>query len=128
MLNDFFKNGFSLLSLYITPLFNTLLRLGYFTSQWKEGYIVPLFKMGDPNLPENYRGITLLSTFEKLFTKVLNNRLNLWAENYSVYWEAQAGFRKTTGIVDNIFVFSNAIEYLLQQQKIIYICLLRGLY
>jgi len=117
MLNEFFKYGFSHLSLYITPLFNTLSRLGYFPSQWTEGYFVPLFKKGDPNLPENYRGITLLSTFGKLFTKVLNNRLNLWAENYSVYCKAQAGFRKTMGTVDNIFVFSNAIEYLLQQNK-----------
>jgi len=66
--------------------------------------------------------ITLLSTFGKLFTKVLNNRLNVWAENYSVYCEAQAGFRKTMGTVDNFFVFSNAIEYLLQQNKKLFVC------
>jgi len=83
-----FLNGFSHLSLYITPLFNTLLRLGYLTCHWTEGYIVPLFKIGDSTHPEDYSGITLLSTFGKLFTKVLNKILNLWAENYSVYCEA----------------------------------------
>jgi len=35
-----------------------------------------------------------------LFTKVLNNKLNLWAENYSVYCEASV---KLWGPVDNIF-------------------------
>jgi len=41
----------------------------------------------------NYRGITLLSTFGKPFTKFLNDRLNVWAEKYHVYIEAQVGFR-----------------------------------
>ena len=54
---------------------------------------MPLHK-GDQDDPGNYRGITLLSTLDKLFTKVLNNRLNSWAEIYNVYIEAQAGFRK----------------------------------
>ena len=57
-----------------------------------------------------------------LLIYVLNNRLNLWAENYSVYCEAQAGFRKNMGTVDNIFVLSNAIDYLLQQNKKLFVC------
>ena len=35
-------------------------------------------------------------------TRVINNRLSQWAEEYSVYIEAQAGFRSGMGIVDNI--------------------------
>jgi len=40
-----------------------------------------------------FRGITLLSTVGKLFTRLLNTRLSKWAENYFIYVEAQAGFR-----------------------------------
>ena len=39
----------------------------------------------------------MLSTLGKLFTKVLNDRLTGWAENYQVYIEAQAGFRANMG-------------------------------
>ena len=56
------------------------------------------------------RGITLLSTLGKLFTRVINNRLSQWAEEYSVYIEAQAGFRSGMGTVDNIFVLHGLIR------------------
>ena len=46
------------------------------------GEIVPLHKKGDIDEPSNYRGITPFSTFGKSFTKIINKRLNLWAEQY----------------------------------------------
>ena len=51
-----------------------------FTDMYTEGLIVPLHTNGDIDEPSNYRGITLLSTFGKLFTKIINERLNVWAE------------------------------------------------
>ena len=67
------------------------------------GLIIPLHKKGDVNCVENYRGITLLSTFEKVFTRILNNRLSFWADAYGVHIEAQAGFRANYSTVDHIF-------------------------
>lgn len=43
--------------------------------EWKEGYLIKLLKKGDPMSCSNYRGITLLSTTEKTFSRVLLNRL-----------------------------------------------------
>ena len=42
---------------------------------WRQGLIVSLYKNGDAENPGNYRGITLLNVVEKLFYKILNNRL-----------------------------------------------------
>jgi len=54
----------------------------------------------------------MLSTFGKIFTKVLNDRLNVWAEMYHVYIEAQAGFRQHMGTVD--VDFTKAFDYLVR--------------
>ena len=94
--------------------------MGYFPEKWSEGFIVPIFKKGDINDVSNYRGITLLSTVGKLFTRILNNRLNKWAEEYSIYIEAQAGFRKHMSTVDNIFVLNGLITHCLNNN--LYCC------
>ena len=50
--------------------------------------LIPLHKKGSKHIARNYRGITLLSVLGKLFTRVLNNRLDPWAEMYDIYVEA----------------------------------------
>ena len=63
----------------------TLFRLGP-TQAFRERVLSSLFsKKGDIGNVENYRGITLLSVVGKLFTSILNKRLNDWAENYNVF-------------------------------------------
>ena len=42
-------------------------------------------------------GITLLSVLCKLFNRVINKRLGVWAENYFLVIVAQAGFRPGMG-------------------------------
>ena len=93
---------------------------GYFPESWAEGYIVPIFKKGDKEEASNYRGITLWSTVGKLFTRILNGRLNDWAEEYNVYVEAQAGFRKSMGTVDNIFILNSLITSTLNNNEQLY--------
>ena len=66
--------------------------------------MIPLHIKGTINDVNNYRGITLLSTMGKLFTRILNNRLSDWAESYNVYIETQVGFRAKMSTVDNVFV------------------------
>ena len=67
-----------------------------------------------------YRGITHLSTLGKLFTRILNNRVTKWAENYAVYIEAHAGFRSNMSTVDNIFVLHRLLTHILNTGKQFY--------
>ncbi|MES9884415.1 MAG: reverse transcriptase family protein, partial [Sedimenticola sp.] len=115
VLNEFLIHGKAVLLPFLSALFNAALNKGYFPDAWGEGHIVPIHKKGNINLVNNYRGITLLSTIGKLFTRILNNRLTNWAEQYFVYVESQAGFRKNMGTVDQIFVLHGLISHIINK-------------
>ena len=120
LLNEFFKNGSNVLLPYLHKLFNSCLTRGHFPDSWSEGHIVPFFKSGDSSDPVNYRGVTLLSALGKLFSRVLNNRLIAWAEQYEVYIEAQAGFRKGMSTSDNLFVLHGIVSHIFNQGGTLY--------
>ncbi len=120
LINEYFIHGVSELSPYLLKLFNKLLDLGIFPSQWSNGLVVPLHKKGSIHEAENYRGITLLSVLGKLFTRILNNRLTNWAETYGVYVEAQGGFRKGLGTTDSIYVLHNLITWCINHKRKLY--------
>ena len=55
-------------------LFNVILDSGIFPENWCNSTIIPVFKKGDENDVNNYRGITLMSHFS--FQPVLHNWCN----------------------------------------------------
>ena len=64
--------------------------------------ISPIYKSkGDRSNPQNYRPITILSCLGKLFTSILNGRLNDYLED-SIH-KNQAGFRKNYSTLDQLF-------------------------
>ena len=92
-------------------LFNRILYEGHIPKSWIMGMIVPIHKnKGDKGDFNNYRGITLLSCLGKLFTSVINNRLNKFAEETKLINENQTGFRKNYSTLDHIFLLKNLID------------------
>jgi len=79
---------------FLTKYFMVLFSSSQFPSEWTKGLIIPLHKKGDINNPDNYRGISLLSVISKVYTRIINSRLTVWAESNFVLTDAQAGFRK----------------------------------
>ena len=117
LINDFNVHDSHILLPFLDTLFNTIFSHGYFPKEWSMGDIIPLHKKGSTNNVDNYRGITLLSTLGKLFTRKLNNRLMYWAEDYSVYIEAQVGFRESMSNSDHIFSLHGFITHCLNNAK-----------
>ena len=56
----------------------------------------------DPMKPENYRPITLLSCLGKVFTCILNKRLETFADEVNLLKENQSGVRKNYSTLDHI--------------------------
>eukprot|EP00745_Piridium_sociabile_P043608 TRINITY_DN8944_c0_g1_i10.p1 TRINITY_DN8944_c0_g1~~TRINITY_DN8944_c0_g1_i10.p1 ORF type:complete len:1137 (-),score=123.12 TRINITY_DN8944_c0_g1_i10:208-3198(-) len=106
---------------FLLKYFNAMFSRGYFPLKWSEAIIVPLHKKGDTNIPDNYRGISLLSVLSKVFTHIMNDRLTLWAEQNGIICEAQAGFRKGRSTVDHIFTLNAVIEKHLLKNKKLYV-------
>ena len=87
------------------------------------GIIVPIFKGGEREDLNNYRGITLLSIVEKFFVGILNERLNKFAEKFNIICENQAGFRKSYRTTDHIFTLNATVEHFLNvKKKPLYVC------
>ena len=75
------------------------------------GVIKPIYKnKGAVNDVDNYRGITLLNSLAKLFTSLLNNRLNELAAAVNLIGKEQAGFWAKHSTSDHIIVLSKKLN------------------
>lgn len=122
ILNEFLKHAADkLMPPVFVKIFNIIFESGIIPDCWSEDYICPIFKnKGDPANADNYRGITILSCYVKLFTCILNNRLFNYLESLGLLCEEQAGFRKGYGTIDHIFNLKCLIDlYLFRREKII---------
>ena len=95
---------------FLTDIFNSILSNEQFPEVWSCGIIVPIHKKGDTKCTGNYRGITLLPVLAKLFTSIMANRLQEWAEEANKLPINQFGFRSNHRTTDAIFVIQSLIE------------------
>jgi len=95
IIGEFFKTSATHVVHFLVRYFNQLFSSGLYPDNWSEATIQPLFKKGDPEIPDNYRGISLLSICSKLYSYILNKRLTRWRDDNNLLSETQAGFRKT---------------------------------
>ena len=121
IMNEFLKASDNKMIRSITLLFNLILISGKIPSSWAIGCIRPLYKgKGSFDDPDNYRGITVLSCFGKLFTSVINLRIKAFLENNNLIGNEQAGFRSNNSTTDHIFVLHCLVDLYLQRKKKLY--------
>ena len=75
-------------------IFNKSLEQGNFPNLLKIAKVIPIYKGGDNDNPVNYRPISLLSIFDKIFEKIVYNRLQSFITKSKVLYKFQYGFRK----------------------------------
>ena len=81
-------------------------------SVWRTSIISPIPKSSskDPCVPLNYRGISLLSCFYKLYTSLLNMRLGNFCEGNGYLVDEQNGFRPGRSCQDHVYTLSSVIR------------------
>ncbi|MCP4491940.1 MAG: hypothetical protein GY820_32245, partial [Gammaproteobacteria bacterium] len=74
--------------------FNNCMKHGVFPKDLKIGNVSPIYKKGNEELLENYRPISILPIFGKIFEKVIYSRLHEFLVSNNVISDQQFGFRK----------------------------------
>ena len=86
------KNSIHIYSEKLTNIFNECLINGKFPDTLKRADVTPIFKKGNDNEKENYRPVSMLSTFSKVFEKLLFEQINDHMQ--SKFSKHLTGFRK----------------------------------
>ena len=86
---------------------------------WADAIIIPIPKKGDLTCCDNWRGIALLEVVGKVLARVLQQRLQMVAEE--VLPESQCGFRVGRGCSDMIFTVRQLLEKLYEHRAKIFL-------
>ena len=116
--NEMIKYGGPEMIKYLKLLYNTILETSDIPKEWHKSITIPIFKKGQKTRPENYRGITLLNTAMKLFTKILKEKL----EAQITSREEQQGFRRNRSTTDAIFIIKQIKEKAIEFNTPAYVC------
>jgi hypothetical protein len=81
------------ISTILAHIINLSLSQGIFPTELKLANIIPIYKAGDKDETGNYRPISLLTTFSKLYERVFYNRLANFLKMQKILFEYQFGFR-----------------------------------
>uniref|UniRef100_A0A670HYS7 Reverse transcriptase domain-containing protein n=1 Tax=Podarcis muralis TaxID=64176 RepID=A0A670HYS7_PODMU len=94
----------------LAALFTVVNNSGKVPYSWKHAIVVPIFKRGHPNVPSNYRPISLLSIIGKLYAHFLSSKLTTFLNEHNILSEAQAAFRENHSTTDHCLMLSFLAE------------------
>ena len=94
ILRKFIKLANPIISFFLSELFNLCLSTDTYPNSMKVAEGIPIFKKGQKDKMTNYRPISLLSQFNKIFEKLLHICLYSYLSKFKLFSERQFGFRK----------------------------------
>ena len=101
----------------LTALINNSLRTGIFPDILKNAKITPVFKSGDSSNTSNYRPISVLPLFSKIFERCLTARLVDFIHDFSIISPHQFGFLKNISTVDALIGLTEYIYSAINDKK-----------
>ena len=77
----------------LTHILNLSIMHGVFPSELKLAKVFPLYKANDPMLFSNYRPVSVLPVFSKIYERVMYNQLLSFTNKHKLLYSYQFGFR-----------------------------------
>ena len=101
----------------LSQYLNILMKAGIFPDDLKIGKVTPVFKKGNPELFGNYRPISTLPIFGKIFEKILYTRIYKYAISQGLLNKNQFGFRQSHSTCHAVNFSVSLIQEALQKNK-----------
>ena len=81
----------SFISLPLAEIFKQSILTGIYPAKFKLAKVIPVFKDDDDTLPENYRRISLLSIYNRIFEILIHARLTKFINKNNIIYNLQYG-------------------------------------
>ena len=107
---DIFSNN-------LTTIYNRAIQTGVYPHDMKLAQVIALYKKGARHDPNNYRPISLLSIFDKIFETILSKRLISFLERNKILYCHQYGFRKFYSTLLALIEVTDLIKRFLDEKQ-----------
>ena len=97
------------LILPLNLIFNNILRTAKFPKQWKRANVTPVHKKESKQLVKNYRPISLLPIFAKMFEKIIFKHLYNHLIQNELITSNQSGFRPGDSVTNQLILLVHEI-------------------
>ena len=111
------KKSAKILSPVLERQYNYLMFKGVFPDELKLGKITPIYKKSDEELIENYRPVSTLPIFGKIFEKIIYSRLYNFLASQNMIHENQFGFRANHSTSHALNASVDHIQRLLREKQ-----------
>ena len=98
-------------------LLNKIFSEHIYPTSWTINFLKPIFKKGDKEDPDNFRGLAVGSAFAKLFSQILLRRLTAFVNEKGLLSPNQGGFQKNMSTADLIFLLQTIIDKFVKRGK-----------
>ena len=105
------------ISIPFSDICNTSFSEGVFPDKNKMAKVIPSHKKGSTKDVNNYRPISLLSTFSKIMEKLMATRLTSYLELYDIIYPNQFGFRSGFSTTHSLISITETVEKTIEERK-----------
>ena len=116
----FVKSAGTAVSNLLTVIFNRSIIEGNFPEGMKTAKVIPLHKGGSQLQVTNFRPISLLPIFSKIFEKLMYNRLLDFFNKHNIITNTQFGFQKNKSTELAVASITSKITNALENKEVAY--------
>ena len=113
----FIKLSLPILAPALVDIFNLSISSGIYPDSLKIAKVIPIYKKGTHSSVNNYRPISILSSINKIFEKILYSRLTNYIEKFKILYKYQYGFRKNHSTDHTLTELVDQIRFAIDDQQ-----------